>query len=274
MRKLFSKTLYTLVSKLPLQEKKDPVFIVGCGRSGTTILGKSLSQHPQITYLNEPRCLWSSCYPETDIWSNHVQKHSGKLSFSESDLEQIGTTRLRKLFWFETIKTGRPVLIEKLPINNFRLEFIKGMFPKSKFVYIKRNAIDVAKSIERLCNEGGWFSKNPHKWTLLRKYASLNQETKELPNLCQNYYEKGLLEWRLSTDAIDNFFKEQPKEYVYTISYEDFIENPQKSINKLLLFLDLKTSSRLDSFVSSNVKKRSSSVPINYSDKERAILGI
>jgi hypothetical protein len=32
-----------------------PVFIVGCGRSGTTILGEMLGRHPQLAYLNEPR---------------------------------------------------------------------------------------------------------------------------------------------------------------------------------------------------------------------------
>ena len=35
-----------------------PVFIIGCGRSGTTILGDTLSKHPKIEYLNERRDLW------------------------------------------------------------------------------------------------------------------------------------------------------------------------------------------------------------------------
>ena len=44
----FKKNKYTLV----------PVFIIGCGRSGTTILGKTLSNHPKIKYLNERRDLY------------------------------------------------------------------------------------------------------------------------------------------------------------------------------------------------------------------------
>ena len=34
-----------------------PVFIIGCGRSGTTILGETLSKHSKIKYLNERRDL-------------------------------------------------------------------------------------------------------------------------------------------------------------------------------------------------------------------------
>src|SRR5205807_1050578 len=51
---------------------ESPVFILGCGRSGTTILGNLLAQHPSVTYLHEHRPLWTSAYPETDIWSEHA----------------------------------------------------------------------------------------------------------------------------------------------------------------------------------------------------------
>ena len=50
----------------------NPVFIIGCGRSGTTILGKTLSSHPEIKYLNERRDLWHKSYPEFNI-STHEQ---------------------------------------------------------------------------------------------------------------------------------------------------------------------------------------------------------
>ena len=49
-----------------------PVFIIGCGRSGTTILGETLSSHPKIKYLNERRTLWHRAYPEFNIWDNEI----------------------------------------------------------------------------------------------------------------------------------------------------------------------------------------------------------
>jgi hypothetical protein len=58
----------SVYSSLPFPGLERPVFIIGCGRSGTTILGATLAQHQLVTYLNEPCHLWFSAYPETDIW--------------------------------------------------------------------------------------------------------------------------------------------------------------------------------------------------------------
>ena len=40
-----------------------PVFIVGMGRSGTTVLGKVLAVHNNVAYLNEPKAMWHVAYP-------------------------------------------------------------------------------------------------------------------------------------------------------------------------------------------------------------------
>src|SRR5207244_5106722 len=103
---------------------ESPVFILGCGRSGTTILGNLLAQHPSVTYLHEHRPLWTSAYPETDIWSEHAITRRGKLAFTESDVNPRKKRALRKIFELELQKLRRPILVEKLPINNLRLLFI------------------------------------------------------------------------------------------------------------------------------------------------------
>src|SRR5436190_22514624 len=43
-----------------------PIFILGIGRSGTTILGSLMSIHKDVGFLNEPKALWYSILPETD----------------------------------------------------------------------------------------------------------------------------------------------------------------------------------------------------------------
>ena len=51
-----------------------PVFLIGCGRSGTTILGTTIGKHESITYLNERRDLWHQAYPEFDICENYLNE--------------------------------------------------------------------------------------------------------------------------------------------------------------------------------------------------------
>ena len=66
------------------KQQFSPVFIIGCGRSGTTILGDTLSRHPKIKYLNERRDLWHKSYPEFDIWNKNIE--DSKLYADEKDI--------------------------------------------------------------------------------------------------------------------------------------------------------------------------------------------
>jgi hypothetical protein len=249
------------------------VFILGCGRSGTTILGRSLSCHPKITYLHEPRHLWSACYPETDIWSHMAIGRKGKLVLTAEDVREKDSHHLSKLFLNEAIKTGKPILVEKLPINNFRLRFIYSIFPEANFIHILRNGIEVAKSIEKRVPLG-WFGYNNYKWNLLVDHARSQSHTFEIVDVCTNDYERGLLEWRLSLEAIYSFVPTIPKESFLEITYDDFVDNPLEVMQKILNFIDLNDSNEVDKFLIKNIQRRSKKVaPNEYSDKDKIIGG-
>ena len=56
-------------SRMKYMGEASPVcFIAGCGRSGTTFLGRILSMHPGIAYLEEPRNYWIAINKKTDVW--------------------------------------------------------------------------------------------------------------------------------------------------------------------------------------------------------------
>lgn len=156
--------LREIYSILPFPGVTRPIFIIGCGRSGTTILGRALSKHKNITYLNEPHHLWFSAYPETDFWTPKAHSRGGKLLLTKADFSHRKSKKLSRLFKFETFIQRGPVLVEKLPINNFRLEFIRCIFPDARFIHIYRNGLEVARSIEKLSNRGEWFGANAYKW--------------------------------------------------------------------------------------------------------------
>src|SRR5205085_8067205 len=220
---------------------ESPVFILGCGRSGTTILGNLLAQHPSVTYLHERRPLWTSAYPETDIWSERAITRRGKLAFTESDVNPRKTRALRKLFALELQKSRRPILVEKLPINNFRLPFIRGMFPDCRFIHIWRNGLEVARYIETMSLQGRWFKPDQYRWNMLAEYAQSMPETAPVPALCQSYYEKGLLEWRVSTQAVTSFLGRLPQDNWLEVSYSALVADPLGTSERLTDFLNLIT---------------------------------
>lgn len=258
----------------PFPQIKNPIFIIGCGRSGTTILGTALSEHRRITYLNEPRHLWFFAYPETDIWTHRAGLRNGRMCLSASDAVSGKSKRLRRLFHLQTVLTGRPILVEKLPINNFRLEFIKRIFPDGRYVHLYRNGLEVARSIEKLCANGQWFGANSYKWDRIVEYAKRSNNTNDLPSLCTTDFDKGLLEWRLSTEVVTKFLANLPSNAFLEVSYAQFLADPARTISDILRFIGISKDTRVTDFVTDRVARRSAVLSLDdVSDKCQALGG-
>lgn len=261
-------------SVLPFPGISRPVFILGCGRSGTTIIAKSLSIHSKVAYLNEPRNIWYSCYPITGIWLKYTKSYNGKMILDESDVETKRTRKLSRMFRFRTITSRKPVLIEKLPINNFRLKFIYKMFPDARFIYIHRNGIEVARSIEKCSLEGRWFgSANSGNWRQLVTYANSRDDTFGLPELCGDYYKKGLLFWNLSTKTALEFLYGLPGDTYHEVSYDTFVDNPVEVIGGIIRFLRLEEEETVNRFVRNNVSRRSEKIDMNSITEQDRLIG-
>ena len=227
-----------------------PVFLIGCARSGTTILGTTLGRHKSITYLNERKDLWHAAYPNFDVWSGKAALP--KLIVKNTDNDNKKTELLRELLFKEQVVHKGKVVLEKFPINSFRLDFIDCVFPNARYIYLHRNGLEVAKSIERICNNGKWYGKESVKWDLLKKeLTELN-----LPERQFSYFEKGLLEWRLSLDYSESFFSKIDKQRYYSLSYQTLTENPSLQLENIFRFLNLDVSKKFISKISKNIIRK------------------
>lgn len=249
------------------------MFIIGCGRSGTTALGTALSKHRHVTYLNEPRQLWFSAYPETDIWTSKAHSRNGKLVLTAADADDSKSKKISRLFRFQTIKSGKPVLIEKLPVNTFRLEFVHQVFPDARFIHIYRNGLEVARSIERLSQEGTWFGTKCYKWDKLVEHALSRDDTSGLPALCSTYFDKGLLEWRLSTEAAIEFLSCLPENAFHELEYCELVEDPINTISQVLEFIGIDDDSEVKDFASVNLVRRTRKLGRYKVSKKETTLG-
>jgi hypothetical protein len=245
--------------------KFQPAFLIGCGRSGTTILGTTLGKHKSIAYLNERRDLWHLAYPDFDIWTG--QSSAPKLIATEADHDEIKTELLEKIFHKEQVLNNGCVLLEKLPINNFRLDFINKAFPNAKYIYLHRNGVEVARSIEKETLTRKWFGQNCMKWKLLNELSNeLDLSDRDFSN-----YEKALLEWRYSLQFSEAFFSKISSENYYTLSYQTFLENPKLQVENIYTFLNLKSPKSFTNKITRDIKRQSE--PVSKLEEREIELG-
>jgi hypothetical protein len=244
-------------SVLPPWPRLDrPAFVIGCGRSGTTILGTVLSRHPDVTYLNEPRDLWIRSLPAADVWSADAARRGGRLTLGAADATPAVRWRLRRAFARAVRRTGRPRLVEKLPINTFRLAFIAAAIPGARFVHLVRDGRAVASSIARWCEAETWYGVDDYKWRLLRDEAARRPETADLPARCRTSLERGLLEWRLAEEATERFFASRPDVPHLAVRYEHFVDDPSAVLRRMEAFLELRHDPALHAWASTEVRER------------------
>lgn len=109
--------------------KGAPIFVVGCGHSGTSLLLALLGAHSRICAIPE----------ETKIAYNYLT--------DTVVLDQEAKT-LTTYFDLLTISEGKYRWVEKTPKHIYSIRLLREQFPGCRFIIILRDGRDVAQSIE------------------------------------------------------------------------------------------------------------------------------
>ena len=214
---------------------KDPIFIIGSPRSGTTFLGDCLAQIPEISYHFEPVLIKAaSRYVYTKEW--------------ESD-RASGFYRRVYAWLMRFQKDGDLRLAEKTPRNSFIIPFLAQTFPDAKFIHIIRDGRDVAVSLA----QKPWYS-NELNGSIMREPGGYlcgssarfwvePERRKEFETT--NNIHRCIWIWRKYTEAASEGINQLPLEQKYELRYENLVANPQIEATRILNFLDIeKQSSR------------------------------
>lgn len=181
----------------------DGVFIVGCERSGTTLLRVILDSHPHLCSGEETGFLVNMEKIVTESWSQ---------------LEQFGLEKeeildnIRKFFlcfhhkYCET--TGKKRWIDKTSQYVEHLEFVNELFPKCKVIHIIRDGRDVAASARE-------------KWGKMSFFAILHRWPKQVRM------------GRFAGEWLGN-------DRYFEITYENLVNDPRKALTALTTFLGTK----------------------------------
>jgi hypothetical protein len=142
-------------------------------------------------------------------------------------------TALRRAFAAELTAHRRRFLCEKLPVNAFRLGLIGRIFPDARFIYTRRNAIDVARSIAWIATTRHWFGVDDAKWRGLSELAETFAPLRGVAARCRTLFHRGCWEWVLGTAFAEEFFGRRA-EVAVAIRYETLVAAPLETLAMVL----------------------------------------
>lgn len=116
----------------------DPVFVVGCSRSGTTVTFETLAASPSlISFGWEIPQFWDSLVgPLNNGW------HSEAAGTAEARPEH---RNLALRYFYQRLGAGW--VLDKTCINVMRIPYLHALFPQAKFVYVQRDGRDNISSM-------------------------------------------------------------------------------------------------------------------------------
>lgn len=243
--------LYSLIRKIPQFKKiKHPIYIIGTGRSGTTVLGIVLSMHKHVGFLNEPKALWHSIYPHEDVIGSYSRGDAHYRLGKDLVTRDVQKAANRLYAAFLTATFSKTV-VDKYPELIFRTPFVKGIFPDSKFIFLVRNAWDTCSSIERWSERKrkkrksdveDWWGVNDRKWYfLVDQLVTADEDLKAFAPTIRNFTQhtdRALVEWILTMKQGIRLLEEMPGS-ILMVKFEELTHRPEKALRDISKFCDL-----------------------------------
>tara|TARA_B100001989_G_scaffold3713_1_gene2475 strand:+ start:20655 stop:21569 length:915 start_codon:yes stop_codon:yes gene_type:complete len=276
--KKYKKILMNNHNNLP--EIKKPIFIVGCGRAGTTILFNILSTHPSLFRTNgypdgEDHDGWVK-YGQAIIsgfgnvhnkrYKSGINGYNCCLEMNEKDANEDVKKSMRN-YYSNLLSTdsSKTRIINKCPHLSNKLKYVLSIFPDAKIIHIVRDCeANVASWISLMEEHKNIqvFLPNeelPCMW-LLPKLDNLSKNDK-------SYYPGGDGEmfieyWEKVNKGIIKQMNDH-KEQLISIKYEDLVDNPDMVMNNLINFLEIKKFNFDSSIIQKGLNKKHSNLISN-----------
>lgn len=239
---------------------KDPVFIVGMGRSGTTLLGRILAAHPNVGFLNEPKALWHVVRPDEDIIGSYGPSHSGRLCLGAADADEDVCRRAHALFGWYLRASGSQRLVDKYPELVFRADFVRAIFPDVRFLVAVRSPWSTLESVVRWSELNGtgdadWWGVNDQKWHILwREGVALATANRDLLALDlaaeRNHLLRAAVEWVVTMRRSIEVAADRRSHLVH---YDELVRRPREIVRDALEFCDLPASPRTEAYAATIV---------------------
>lgn len=245
-------------------------FLIGTGRCGSTLVHEILARHPAFGFVsnledNLPHInrlgRWNrSLYRSHLGWA--TQKGSIRFAPSEAyriigrEVSMIYNNSCRDLDaedvtpWLS--QRFRRFFIERAEAQHVdyflhkytgwsRLGFFNSIFPDAKFVHIVRDGRAVANSWLQMPWWGGYRGPENWLWGALPAPLAAEWERED-----RSFVALAGLGWKLLLDATSLAAKNLSADHYLLVRFEDIVERPSESLQRILSFLDLPANAEFD----------------------------
>jgi len=224
---------------MKINYEKFPIFIIGCQRSGTTLLRLILNSHSKIA-IPEEGTFWMPLLrryknkPYENILKKDlkhilnyiIKNHQFKLWCIDPSplienilkLKHCSLRDLMKMFYeYYASVQNKEIWGDKTPSFFRMIPVLHKLFPEARFIHVVRDGRDLYLSRKKI---------NP-----LMKFISLSA-----------------IEWRYKVNKIRKDLSKIPSEKSIEIRYEDLVRDPQNILKKICAFLRIDYEDKMLNF--------------------------
>jgi len=184
IKKLIRPIYWNTYSSIHKLKSEAPLFIVGCGHSGTTLMLRILFEHEDLLGVDYESSVIGGNYinfPELVHWSKERRK-------------------LNKIAW-----------LEKTPDQIRHLDKIFSIFPKAKVIVMVRDGRDVTLSLK---NRGGKLERHMERWIQDNNaWLKHQNDTRVIPVKLENFVENSKEELAKICESVGISYNDSLLEY-------------------------------------------------------------
>jgi hypothetical protein len=238
-----------------MMQIEKPIFVLGVPHSGTSWLGKAITQDPEIVHIPETNYIW--------MWGNFKKADD---TLGEEALTPKIKKHIEQQFVEHLKKHNGKRICDKTPRNCLRIPFIRTVFPDAKIILITRDGRSVMSSMSK--------STTPSKQVIL---GTIRSRLKRVPIRDWRFYfsrASQIVKKRAMGQPLDSWGIRPPgwkewagkysphmvaaKQWVETIKiathegrklppenylevyYENLVNSPQEEMGRIANFVDIK----------------------------------